>query len=61
MEASKTRSGKIYSKQTKPKKEASIYYQLTIDYIDNKVERMIPIKSKKNDINRTYNTRSKSK
>ena len=63
MEGSKTRSGKIYSKQTKiiTKEKASIYYHLTIDYIDDKVERMIPIKNKKNDIQRTYNTRSKSK
>tara|TARA_B100000073_G_scaffold290464_1_gene253191 strand:- start:71 stop:262 length:192 start_codon:yes stop_codon:yes gene_type:complete len=61
---SKTRSGKIYSKQNNnivKKEDISIYYTITIDYIDDKVERMIPIKHKKNDIKRTYNTRSTSK
>ena len=64
MEVSKTRNGKVYSKQenmVSNKKNVSIYYTLTINYINDKVERMLPIKDKKNDIQRTYNTRSKSK
>lgn len=69
MDGSKTRSGKIYSidnktnqkPNQKPKTSLSVYYSLTINYIDDKVERMLPIKNKKSDICRTYNTRSKAK
>lgn len=70
MEGLKTRSGKIYSIGNKgsksnenktSKSSLSVFYTLTINYIDDKVERMLPIKDKNNDIKYTYNTRSKAK
>lgn len=72
MEGLKTRSGKIYSIESKSnenkinenktsKSSLSVFYTLTINYIDDKVERMIPLKDKNNHIKYTYNTRSKSK
>ena len=64
MDASKTRSGKIYSKQDNQilnKEKLSIFYTLTINYIDDKVERMIPLRHEKNNIKINYNTRSKAK
>ena len=77
MEGLKTRSGKIYSIESRSnenksnenksnenkrsKSSLSVFYTLTINYIDDKVERMLPIKDKNNDIKYTYNTRSKAK